>query len=413
MLANLAGWVTRREGRKFLKLREGIDDAVFTDASKIGEIALYIHIPFCRTLCPFCCFNRYLFREDKARQYFRHLKRELDLYIEKGFTFSDFYFGGGTPTVLMDELESFIDHLRASFSVKRISLETTPREINRENIARLKKNGINRLSIGVQSFDDGIVRAMGRPFGPSEEMKQRVLMAEGEFATVNVDFVFNFPGQTIEQFEKDVQAFKALQIDQATFYPLMASPHKKSALERRFNRVDLSRESHFYDVILKELYTGGYQASTVWCFSRGERMIDEYIIDSDDYIGIGAGSVSIMGGNFYVNTFSLEKYGELLSQDKLPIVGWRKLTEKENERYYLLTKLFGMELDSGKFRQRFGDSIGEALALEMLYLKLFGLVAGKDKVRVTGKGMYPVSVMMREFFTSLNNLRELYIEEQT
>jgi len=413
MLANLAGWVTRREGRKFLKLREGIDDAVFTDASKIGEIALYIHIPFCRTLCPFCCFNRYLFREDKARQYFRHLKRELDLYIEKGFTFSDFYFGGGTPTVLMDELESFIDHLRASFSVKRISLETTPREINRENIARLKKNGINRLSIGVQSFDDGIVRAMGRPFGPSEEMKQRVLMAEGEFATVNVDFVFNFPGQTIEQFEKDVQAFKALQIDQATFYPLMASPHKKSALERRFNRVDLSRESHFYDVILKELYTGGYQASTVWCFSRGERMIDEYIIDSDDYIGIGAGSVSIMGGNFYVNTFSLEKYGELLSQDKLPIVGWRKLTDKENERYYLLTKLFGMELDSGKFRQRFGDSIGEALALEMLYLKLFGLVAGKDKVRVTGKGMYPVSVMMREFFTSLNNLRELYIEEQT
>lgn len=413
MLANLSGWVTRREGRKFLKLREGIDDAVFTDASKIGEIALYIHIPFCRTLCPFCCFNRYLFRENKARQYFRHLKRELDLYIEKGFTFSDFYFGGGTPTVLMDELESFIDHLRASFSVKRISLETTPREINRENIARLKKAGINRLSIGVQSFDDGIVRAMGRPFGPSEEMKQRVLMAEGEFATVNVDFVFNFPGQTIEQFEKDVQAFKALQIDQATFYPLMASPHKKSALERRFNRVDLSRESHFYDVILKELYTGGYQASTVWCFSRGERMIDEYIIDSDDYIGIGAGSVSIVGGNFYVNTFSLEKYGELLSQDRLPIVGWRKLTEKENERYYLLTKLFGMELDSGKFRQRFGDSIGEALALEMLYLKLFGLVAGKDKVRVTGKGMYPMSVMMREFFTSLNNLRELYIEEQT
>ncbi|HEY51182.1 MAG TPA: coproporphyrinogen III oxidase family protein [Dehalococcoidia bacterium] len=413
MLADIVGWVTRREGRKFLKLRKGIDDAVFTGAKEIGEISLYIHIPFCRTLCPFCCFNRYLFQEDKARQYFRHLKRELDLYIEKGFTFSDFYFGGGTPTILMDELESFIDHLRASFSVKRISLETTPREINRANVARLKKAGINRLSIGVQSFDDGIVKAMGRPFGPSEEMKQRVLMAEGEFDTVNVDFVFNFPGQTIEQFEKDVQTFKALHIDQATFYPLMASPHKKSALERRFNRVDLSRERQFYDVILNELCTGGCQASTVWCFSRGERMIDEYIIDFDDYIGIGAGSVSIVGGNFYVNTFSLEKYGESLSRDTLPIVGWRKLTEKENQRYYLLTKLFGMELDSGKFTQRFGTSIQKTLAPEMLCLKLFGLVAGKDKIRVTRKGMYPVSVMMRDFFTSLNNLRELYIEEQT
>ncbi len=413
MLSNVVGWVTRREGRKFLKLRQDIDDSVFTGAKEIGEISLYIHIPFCRTLCPFCCFNRYLFQEDKARQYFRHLKRELDLYIQKGFAFSEFYFGGGTPTILMDELTGFIDYLKASFNVKRISLETTPREVNQKNIDRLKAAGINRLSIGVQSFDDGIVKAMGRPFGPSEEMKKRLLLAEGEFDTVNVDFVFNFPGQTIDQFKADVQAFKELHIDQATFYPLMASPHKKSALERRFNRVDISQEKRFYDVILNELYADDYQASTVWCFSRGERMIDEYIIDFDDYIGIGAGSVSIVGGNFYVNTFPLERYGELLSQDKLPIVGWRKLTGKESQRYYLLTKLFGMEIDAAKFQDRFGASMAKKLGPELLLQKLAGFVEGKDKIRVTRKGMYPVSVMMREFFTSLNNLRELYIEEQT
>ncbi len=412
MLANVVGWVTRREGRKFLKLRQDIDDSVFTGAKEIGEISLYIHIPFCRTLCPFCCFNRYLFKEDKARQYFRHLKQELDLYIRKGFTFSDFYFGGGTPTILMDELVGFIDYLKANFNVKRISLETTPREVNRENMDWLKAAGINRLSIGVQSFDDGIVRAMGRPFGPAEEMKRRVLMAEGEFDTVNVDFVFNFPGQTMAQFKADVQAFKELNIDQATFYPLMASPHKKSALERRFNRVDITGEKRFYDVILNELYAGDYQASTVWCFSRGQRMLDEYIIDFDDYIGIGAGSVSIVGGNFYVNTFSLERYGELLSRETLPIVGWRKLTEKENQKYYLLTKLFGMELEAEKFAQRFGASLESKLGPELLFLKLFGLAEGKDIIRVTRKGMYPVSTMMREFFTSLNNLRELYIEEQ-
>lgn len=412
MLANIVGWVIRREGRKFLKLRQNIDDSVFTDAREIGEISLYIHIPFCRTLCPFCCFNRYLFQEDKARQYFKYLKRELDLYIQKGFTFSDFYFGGGTPTILMDELEGFIDYLKAHFNVKRISLETTPREVSRENIARLKAAGINRLSIGVQSFDDNIVKAMGRPFGPSEDMKRRVMMAQGEFDTVNVDFVFNFPGQTVDQFRADVQTFKELNIDQATFYPLMASPHKKSALERRFNRVDISQEKRFYDVILNELYADDYKPSTVWCFSRGERMIDEYIIDFDDYIGIGAGSVSIMGGNFYVNTFSLERYGELLSRDTLPIAGWRKLAEKENQRYYLLTKLFGMELDAGKFTQRFGAGMESKLNPELLFLKLLGLAGGKDKIRVTRKGMYPVSVMMREFFTSLNNLRELYIEEQ-
>ena len=81
MVANLLGFVTRREGKKFLKLSEDIDDSRITGAGMGGGegISLYIHIPFCRTLCPFCCFNRYLFKEDKARKYFKHLKRELDL----------------------------------------------------------------------------------------------------------------------------------------------------------------------------------------------------------------------------------------------------------------------------------------------------------------------------------------------
>ncbi len=414
MLANLVGFVTRHEGKKFLKLSEEIDQSRIKGDGLEGErgLSLYIHIPFCRTLCPFCCFNRYPFKEDKARQYFKNLKRELDLYIQKGFRFSDFYFGGGTPTVLMDELIGFIEYLKENFEVKRISLETTPREITRENIDLLKATGINRLSIGVQSFDDDTLKTMGRLLSSGEEMKEKLLMAEGEFDTLNVDFVFNFPNQSIEKFEADVETFKNLAIDQATFYPLMASPHKKDALERRFNRIDTSREKQFYDVILRELYADGYKASTVWCFSKGERMIDEYIVDSDDYIGIGSGSVSIVDGEFYVNSFSLDRYQEFLDNNRLPLVGWRKLSEAEYLRYYLLTKLFGMAIDKGEFYQKFQADIEGKLRGELLFFRRFGLVQGKEKISVTKKGMYPVSAMMREFFTSLNSLREYYIEKQ-
>ncbi|MFC1911558.1 coproporphyrinogen III oxidase family protein [Chloroflexota bacterium] len=412
MIAEFLGLVTRREGAKFLKLDRKIDESVIAEAGKSRGISLYIHIPFCRTLCPFCCFNRYLFKENQARQYFRHLKKELDLYIQRGFRFSDFYFGGGTPTVLMDELTDFIGYLQKNFEVKRISLETSPREVNRENIAALRVAGINRLSIGVQSFEDETMKAMGRPSIPGDEIKERLLMAEGEFDTLNADFVFNFPGQSLESFEADVATFKSLGIDQATFYPLMASPHKKSTLERKFNRVDTSREKKFYNVMLRELYHGGYETSTVWCFSRGKRMIDEYIIEFDDYIGIGAGSVSIVNGNFYVNSFSLDHYADFLKNDRLPIAGWRKLNERENLRYYLLTKLFGMELDGEKLYRRFDASISGELSRELEFLRLFGLIEGKENIRVTQKGMYPVSVMMREFFTSLNNLREHFIENQ-
>jgi coproporphyrinogen III oxidase-like Fe-S oxidoreductase len=312
----------------------------------------------------------------------------------------------------MDELLDFIDYLKANFDVKRISLETTPREITPETVAQLKAAGINRLSIGVQSFDDGILKTVGRASLTGEEVKERLRLTQGRFETLNIDFVFNFPGQTIEQFETDVRAFKELGIDQATFYPLMASPHKKDALERKFNRVDNSREKKFYDVVLKEIWAKGYTASTAWCFSRGDRMIDEYIIDSDDYIGIGSGSVSIVRGNFYVNTFSLEKYDAVVAEKRLPIIGWRKLSDREYLRYYLLTKLFGLEVDLNRFRQKFKANIDRKLRMELAFLRLGGIVEGEEKLKVTPRGTYPVSVMMREFFAALNGLREIYIEKQ-
>jgi len=414
MIPELVSFVTRREGRKFRNLSPTFDDSIINGEELGGKagISLYVHIPFCRSLCPFCCFNRYLFDEDLARRYFIDLKKELELYIRRGFGFTSIYFGGGTPTVLTDELASFIKYLRSQFKIREMSLETTPRELTERNIGLLKEMGINRLSIGVQSFEELVLRTMGRVNGPADEVKSRLLMAEGQFDTLNVDFVFNFPGQTIGQFAADVAAFKELGIDQATFYPLMASPHKKDALERKFNRVNNSREKQFYDVILRELYRGGYEASTAWCFSRGERMIDEYIIEFDDYIGIGAGSVSIVRGNFFANSFSLDRYHELTGAGRLPVVGWRKLSEKENLRYYLLTKLFGMKLDTEAFRRRFGINARSKLWAELVFFKAFGLVSGDGALHVTEKGMYPVSVMMRDFFASLNTLREYCIEHR-
>ena len=414
MLSNLLGLVTRYKGRKFLKLNEEIDESKVVGFGSGGEeIALYIHIPFCRSLCPYCCFNRYLFNENKARKYFNNLKRELDLYIRRGFKFSTFYFGGGTPTVLMDELLAFIDYLKKNFEVRQISVETTAREVTEENVKLLKDAGVNRLSIGVQSFHDSILKAMGRSFCGGEEIKEKVLVAKGKFDTLNLDFIFNFPSQTVERFEVDLEIFTSLGVEQATFYPLMPSPHKRNALERRFNKVDTSREERFYQVIVKELATNGYNPSTVWCFSRGERMIDEYVVDFDDYIGIGCGSVSLFRGNFYANSFSLDRYEEFLAQGKLPIIRWRGLSEHELLYYYLLSKLFGMRIDTGKFHHKFNADIYKKLRKELLFLKFFGLIQEEDGgIALTQKGMYPVNVMTREFFSSLNGLREYCIENQ-
>jgi len=192
----------------------------------------------------------------------------------------------------------------------------------------------------------------------------------------------------------------------------MASPHKRSAMERRFNRVDPRRERRFYNLILRDICEDGYHASTAWCFSRGDRIIDEYIINYDDYIGIGSGSVSIVNGNFFVNSFSLEKYDDYINRGKLPVIGLRKLSEKEALRYYFLTDLFGMSVDRARFRRRFGEDVEKKLRLELQALRWSGFIRGKDRIEVTRRGMFPVNIMMRDFFASLNGLRERCIEEQ-
>ena len=415
MLSTFLGLITRYEGRNFVKLNDEIDESqiVGMGTDSDNQISLYIHIPFCKSLCPYCCFNRYLFREDEARRYFKNLTTELDLYIQRGFKFSTFYIGGGTPTVLMDELLGFISYLKEKLEVKQISVETTPREVNEENVNLLKEAGVNRLSIGVQSFNDSLLKSMGRAFCTGEEIREKISIANGKFDTLNLDLIFNFPLQSIETFETDIEILKSLRVNQVTFYPLMPSPHKKNALERRFTRVDTSREKAFYSVILRDICGDSYLPSTVWCFSKGERIIDEYVVNFDDYIGIGAGSASLLNGNFYTNSFSLNRYEELLTQGKLPIMRWRKLSEHELLYYYLLSKLFGMKLVKKKFHERFNANINQKLKKELLFLRFFGLIQVKDgEIKLTRKGMYPTSVMMREFFAALNGLREYCIENQ-
>lgn len=413
MINWFAGSVVRFEGQNFLRLSDNVDlSRISTHGwTDDARVSLYIHIAFCRTLCPFCCFNRYLFKEDRVRTYFSDLRRELDMYIRLGFKFNDFYFGGGTPTVLMDELGSFIGYLRSKFDVKHISLETTPRELTSETISQLRDLGINRLSVGIQSFDNTLLKAMGRTLFRGEDSIDRLKQVQGRFDTVNADLIFNFPMQTPDHLLADIKIFKELGIDQATFYPLMPSPHKMDALERKFNRVDTSREKQFYDIILREVMDKGYRPSTSWCFSRGDHMIDEYIIDYADYVGIGAGSVGFLDGEFLVNSFSPEGYHDLIERGKLPVVRMRKLSSLEHYRYYMLTQLFGMSLSKDNFKQRFGSDVGRKLPAEMLFFKTTGMVKERDGlIRVTRSGMYPVGTMMKEFFTSLNTLREYCIE---
>jgi hypothetical protein len=152
-----------------------------------------------------------------------------------------------------------------------------------------------------------------------------------------------------------------------------------------------------------------FEPASAWTFSRtGGGMIDEYIVDYEDYVGLGSGAFSFLQGALYVNTFSLQAYSERIAQGKTAALQMRAFTEPDRMRYRFLMALFGMNLDKRRFAADFGVSIELGLAIEMAFMRSAGAfsVDNADELVLSATGRYLLVAMMREFFVGVNNLRD-------
>lgn len=161
------------------------------------KYVLYVHIPFCESLCPYCSFNRFMYKQDQAVTYFENLRREMRMVAQLGYTFKSMYIGGGTPTILVDELAETIDLAKQLFGINEVSCETNPNHLTPE-VLNVLRGRVDRLSVGVQSFDDNLLKQMSRfhKFGSGDEILARLRQAAGILPSLNVDMIFNFPSQT-------------------------------------------------------------------------------------------------------------------------------------------------------------------------------------------------------------------------
>ena len=375
---------------------------------------LYVHIPFCPQLCHFCTFHRVRFQADRAQIYFQALRHELAWYHDRGFRFTDLYVGGGTPTVLPEELISLLNYIRALFPVTLISVETNPSDLTDKVLDALQEVGVARLSVGVQSFDDELLKHMGRyhAYGSSKEIRTRLNNARDRFQTLNVDMIFNLPRQTRTSLESDIHILTEEHgIDQVSYYPLMVAPVAQRAISAQMGAVITAQEREFYELIRSGL-SRDYAPSTVWCFSREPAMIDEYLVNHDDYVGVGSGAFSYLGGVTASTTFSIRGYIKQAGADRSPIVRTRRLNAVERMRYDFLVKLFGLNLDIDVIEAKHQGRFQKTLWKEILSLRLIGALRDTgDRLEVTDSGMYLWLVMMREFLNSVNMLRAIMRHE--
>lgn len=404
----LITYAARKKNFSYLQFSPGSTLSALPAADSTPRL-LYMHVPFCEELCPYCSFHRVTFQEGLARGYFDALRKEIILYKNFGYSFNAIYVGGGTPTILVDELTETLNHAKENFPIREISVETNPNHLTEQNIEALKRAGVNRLSVGVQSFDDELLKATERfhKYGSGEEIVGRLRMAQGRFDTLNVDMIFNFPSQTMAGLERDLTTLLDLGVDQVTYYPLMPSAYALEAMKKRLGgSVDFRREKEFYMKITGMLEQR-YRPSTAWCFSKGASMIDEYVVHFPEYAGIGSGSIGYLQGTVYANTFDISDYIERVNKSVFPFVGRKDSTLLERLRYEFLMRLFGIRLNLSELGAKFNVDAAKLLRPEILFFRLVGgLKREGQTLTLTSKGRYFWVIMMREFFIGVNNFRD-------
>lgn len=370
---------------------------------------LYVHVPFCERLCPYCSFNRFPYEKHLADTYFESLREEMRMVADLGYDFESLYIGGGTPTINLEQLIKTIDLAKSLFHIREVSSETNPNHLYPQWVDPLSEC-VDRLSVGVQSLDDGLLRQMDRydKYGSAEQILERLRSIEGRFHSFNMDMIFNFPSQTAEMLARDIELVKTTGTNQVTFYPLMASPVVQESLKRSVGKVDYDREYRFYQQIDRGL-AEKFEPADAWTFSRtGGGMIDEYIVDYEEYVGIGSGAFSFLDGAIYVNTFSIRDYNARIAERKTPALQKRAFALKDRMRYRFMMQLFGLRLDKHAFKTDFGVSVDRGLPIETRFMRAAGAFAREtaEEITLTPNGRYLLVAMMREFFIGVNNVRD-------
>lgn len=345
----------------------------FLDVS-IDKIDLYIHVPFCKTMCPYCPYNRVRYDQKLVKGYFEALAKEIDLYYEKlgRIEIGSIYIGGGTPTHTLDALEKILDQLRNTFEVTgEIAIETTVDEITPVTLYKIKQMGVSLLSVGVQSFHNKYLKVLGRRYS-TEMIEEKIKMVKTyDFKTVNIDLIFSYPGQSEEELVRDLNKVSQLSVDQVTTYPLLTFPYTAVGEFMKINQVKMPRllkRRKFYRKIYDFFHKKNFKMTSVWGFKRGAP--NQYSsVTRARYIGLGAGAGSRLEKSFYFNTFSIDAYeNRLLSEEKLPIAVDMEIDKNLAKMYWLYWKLYETRIPFEEYEQMANRKIRCLLFL----FKLFG-----------------------------------------
>jgi coproporphyrinogen III oxidase-like Fe-S oxidoreductase len=371
------------------------EDDLHLKFQDIHELGIYLHIPFCRYICPYCPYNKELYDRDLAKQYTSSALKEIDYYasIAGKRPVTSFYIGGGTPTTMLNNgIETIINHIYKSFNMKcAIHIESHPNDLNHENLNVLKSIGVKYLSIGVEALQDRHLKRLNRPYTTGEVKKSIERAANMDFECLNVDFIFALPDQTYKEIEQAGYELTRMGIQQAATYPLFRFPYTKmgqESMKNHFKAALLMKRRKMLSILEHIFYDADFERSSVWAFTKTGT--EKYCsVTVPLYIGLGAGGGSYLNDVFFLNTFKVTDYINSVMQDKMPVALSVNLTKKMQMAGWLYWRIYETKFMKDDFFDRFQIDFDSKYGRLMGFLSRTGFLKDDgNRIVLTDKGSY-------------------------
>lgn len=326
--------------------------------------SVYIHIPFCKSICSYCDFCKFLHDEVWANEYLIHLEKEINEYYDNDEV-KTIYIGGGTPSVLsIPNLTKLLDITDIFKRKKEIefTFEMNVNDITEEKLVLLKKYGVNRISIGVESFDKITLKYLNRKHTP-KQISENISLVKKYFENINVDLIFAIPIETLAMLKKDVKEILKLNVPHISTYSLIIEENTVLGVNK-VKPIEEEKDFKMYSYIVKELSKNGYNHYELSNFARPgyESKHNTNYWNNEEYYGFGLGAHGYLGELRYENTRSFNTY--LKDKYRFNEFVVSKKEDMENEVILGLRKLNGIDLL--EFYNKFGTNIQDVFNITEL-----------------------------------------------
>ncbi|MDK2811639.1 MAG: hypothetical protein PWR27_2348 [Petroclostridium sp.] len=374
------------------------------------RLGLYIHIPFCIQKCYYCDFNSYSGLEYVKGDYVDCLIKEMYLYKDKldNIIVDTVYIGGGTPTCLEEtQLENILRNCFDTFKINancEVSIESNPGTLSRKKLRVLKQCGVNRLSIGLQSWDDMQLKALGRIHSKNQFLENYYTARQEGFHNINIDLMFSLPGQDLEQWQVTLNNVIQLGPEHVSCYALKIEEGTKFYDDYHNNRLHLPDEEtdrSMYDKAVQMLTHHSYNHYEISNFAKKGFECRHNLIywKAKEYIGIGAGAHSYLNGERYSNINSPQEYIKQTGQNNFPIAEKIQLNIEDKMSEYMFLGLRLLEgISAQEFLERFNIDLNSVFGNQLNKFVRLGLLEQQgDKYRLTRRGLDVSNQIFVEF----------------